>query len=147
VPSTVKHSILFFKDDLDVIERQFINESILPLFAKNKKEEIFHLIFGMSKDSVLAENGRVNLAATDNILDYNSNEHSPILGRLVKVFDNLSCYLECYVNLDSGIHSKEVRIAFKRSYEESKDLHVCGINFGDLYTRLWREIYPEEQGC
>ena len=141
VPTTVKDCTPFFRERLHQEEEKYIKTTFLPLFPESQRENVFLWTFSNSRDTIVLDGKRVDLENKEDILNYNEDIYSPILGRLAKICDTLSGFYEAYVSIESGIRPRELRNAFERYYQQNKDLKLYGIDFGKIFRTLWEDAY------
>jgi putative hydrolase of HD superfamily len=135
-------------------ERQICDDYILPQIKKGWSFENKPAAKGWSKDFAyiigvpstrsknkeitfedrIIDNSRIKLvASTADLLRYKGNSF-PVSGKLVKICDTLSGFVEAQMSKEYGICSKELDDGLKATKKALKAQKVCDMAIGDFFT-------------
>jgi putative hydrolases of HD superfamily len=135
IVSPVKKSIERIGDAIiKDIEKELLEERILPLLPKSLHEEMRYFYFEQKP----FENKILYLCAekiTTDIINkkYNFDEYSPIDGEIVFYCDKLAAYVEAALSIHHGIESRVLKDAKKIMKSDHRNRFIGGINFGHLF--------------
>ncbi len=119
------------------IEEEIVEEELFPLMDSYIKKEILYFTKDEFKNKIL-NNGEVDIVSFEEVdAFYNSDKYSPLDGKLVKLADEISVFLEAYQSQDHGIRSHHLEQGLNhilRKYRNEKS--ICGIDL----RRFFREF-------
>jgi putative hydrolase of HD superfamily len=73
------------------------------------------------------------LSNEDISANYNSDEFSPVDGKILKICDHLAAYIEASLSIQHGMKSQHLEDACQRLHNMYRDKVVAGINFGQVF--------------
>lgn len=65
--------------------------------------------------------------------EYNTDEYSPLDGKLIKSCDKFAAFMEASLSIKHGIKSEELRNAKNKIYTDYKDEIINGLDFGKIF--------------
>ena len=68
--------------------------------------------------------------------EFNENKYHPIDGRLIKIADDLSAFVEVRLALKNGFTSQHLKDGEDTLSQKYKDHQVAGINIGKLFEEV-----------
>ena len=69
---------------------------------------------------------------------YNEDKYSPYDGRIIRICDHLSAYLEAYLSIQNGIEAQPLINAMNSLHAKYKGTKVAGIDYG-LYFDFFKD--------
>ncbi len=91
------------------IENNIVNKELIPLMEDFFKDEIIYYTSDEFSDRIIDEKGNIVQVSYDDLNNkYNSDNYSPIDGKLVRISDHLSALLEATISIQHGITSSHL---------------------------------------
>ncbi len=147
-----------FHDLPEVLTRDIISpvkrsieglDSLIKAYEKEQMDkEVFNLIPGewhqemkmFTEDefsSVVTIEGKTLKIETDTISrEYNEDRFNPRDGKMAKVVDDLTAYVETYCSLENGVKSADLMEARRSIGQKYKETVIEGINFTSLFNEF-----------
>ena len=119
--SPIKRSVKGLDEFIKKIEEEAVNEKILAIVPPNIQEDI----------SYFTQNEFSNSESL--MQTYNRDEFNGVYGEFLKIFDNLSAYLEAKISISHGISSDDLVNGAKGIYDRCADKVICGVDVGKLF--------------
>ncbi|MBC7766335.1 MAG: HD domain-containing protein, partial [Hyphomonadaceae bacterium] len=133
IVSPVKNAVEGLGELLKEIERKQVEEKIFPLIPKHWQQE-FRYYTENEFDSKIMCNGQIVILPPDEKpLAYNDDASQPIDGPLIRACDHFAAYIEAYLSLSQGVHSKHLTEAHQSLYKQYENENICGVDFGQLF--------------
>lgn len=132
--SPVKSSVEGLEDIISEYERIQIEQRILHLLPVHWHNEMNYFLNDQFENRII-ENGNIKTNIDDAEMNsiYNSDEFSPVDGKIIKACDHLAAFIEASLSITHGIKSHHLTEGKQALYELYKDQEIAGINFGQLF--------------
>ncbi len=131
--SPVKNSIEGLGDLIKSIEDKQMEEVLLPLLPQNWRQEIRYFTENEFAGKILL-NEKVIEVSTEKISEfYNSEEFSPVDGKIIEFCDKFAAYMEAYLSIRHGITSQNLQDGHRQLYEKYSNTKIAGIDVGMLF--------------
>lgn len=126
LPSIVKH-----------IEDEIVNKELVPLMESFYSDELMYFTSDEFENRII-ENGKVKHVTFEELnKDFNSEEFSPVDGKLVRLCDHASAFLEADISIKHGITSRHLEDGRNNTLSiYKKGTVINGIDAYDLFTKL-----------
>lgn len=126
LPSIVKH-----------IEDEIVNKELVPLMEDFYVDELMYFTSDEFENRII-ENGKVKHVSYEELNEaYNSDEFSPVDGKLVRLCDHASAFLEADISIKHGITSRHLEDGRDNTLSiYKKGTVINGIDAYDLFTKL-----------
>ena len=126
LPSIVKH-----------IEDEIVNKELVPLMEDFYVDELMYFTSDEFENRII-ENGKVKDVSYEELNEaYNSDEFSPVDGKLVRLCDHASAFLEADISIKHGITSRHLEDGRDNTLSiYKKGTVINGIDAYDLFTKL-----------
>lgn len=126
LPSIVKH-----------IEDEIVNKELVPLMEDFYVDELMYFTSDEFENRII-ENGKVKHVPFEELNEaYNSDEFSPVDGKLVRLCDHASAFLEADISIKHGITSRHLEDGRNNTLSiYKKGTVINGIDAYDLFTKL-----------
>lgn len=120
------------------IEDEIVNKELVPLMENFFLDEVIYYTSDEFSNRIKDSKGKVRKVEWDELnSNYNSDEFSPVDGRLVRICDHLSALMEADISINHGITSKHLtsgREGMLNHYK--KDEVINGINVNALFNDI-----------
>ncbi|MCR5046726.1 MAG: HD domain-containing protein [Treponema sp.] len=129
LPQIVKH-----------IEDEIVGRELVPLMEDFYSSELMYWTSDEFENRVLLGNKKTPVSFEDLNLKYNSEEFSPVDGKLVRLADHLSALLEADISIKHGITSEHLesgRANMLKSHPVGKIIN--GIDSGALFEEITKK--------
>ena len=131
--SPVKNSIEGLGDLIKSIEDKQMEEVLLPLLPQSWRQEIRYFTENEFAGKILL-NEKVIEVSTEKISEfYNSEEFSPVDGKIIEFCDKFAAYMEAYLSIRHGITSQNLQDGHRQLYEKYSNTKIAGIDVGMLF--------------
>lgn len=131
--SPVKTSVEGLQEIIKKYEKIQTEERLLPLLPSAWRPEMRYFTeeeFG----NKIVENGQVRVLKEALIPErYNQDRYSPLDGCLIKVFDELSAFIETVLSMEYGIKSPALEEARRELFARYRDRKMAGIDVGKIF--------------
>ncbi|MBQ0002056.1 MAG: HD domain-containing protein [Treponema sp.] len=126
LPSIVKH-----------IEDEIVNKELVPLMENFYVDELMYFTSDEFENRII-ENNKVKHVSFEELNKvYNSYEYSPVDGKLVRLCDHASAFLEADISIKHGITSRHLEEGRNNTLSiYKKGTVINGIDAYDLFTKL-----------
>lgn len=126
LPSIVKH-----------IEDEIVNKELVPLMEDFYVDELMYFTSDEFENRII-DNGKVKHVSFEELNEaYNSDEFSPVDGKLVRLCDHASAFLEADISIKHGITSRHLEDGRDNTLSiYKKGTVINGIDAYDLFTKL-----------
>lgn len=126
LPSIVKH-----------IEDEIVNKELVPLMENFYVDELMYFTSDEFENRII-ENNKVKHVSFEELNEvYNSYEYSPVDGKLVRLCDHASAFLEADISIKHGITSRHLEEGRNNTLSiYKKGTVINGIDAYDLFTKL-----------
>lgn len=126
--SPVKRGIDGFDEMIKSIEDSQMHDVVYPLISEDMQKEINYYTNDEFVSRII-DNGVIKNVSSEEISgNYNFDKYNPIDGRLIRICDHLSAYLEAYLSIKNGVEAQPLKNAINTLYETYKDTKLCGID-------------------
>lgn len=141
IVSPVKRAVEGLRAIIEEIEREQLEEKLLPLLPSTWHKDINYFIENEFESKIITENNEIKLVSSKEINDsYNKDSYSPVDGKMIKICDDLAAYVEAYFSISHGITSEVLITAHKALLTAYKEKKIAGINFGELFEQFTVDI-------
>jgi putative hydrolase of HD superfamily len=132
--SPVKRSVEGLEDIIKEYEESQMNTKVLPLLPRSWRREMRYFTEDEFENKVKIK-GEVLKGIDFRELNskYNSDEFSPVDGKLIKACDKLAAFIEADLSIKHGTTSKHLEEGRKNIYEDFKSKKVSGTDFGVIF--------------
>lgn len=131
--SPVKSATTEMPELIKKIEAELAETELYKTIDADWKEEIRYFITDDDKSKIIVEGAVIHKSSDEISANYNSNEHNPIDGEIVKAADQLAAFIEAWYANVTGIHTVELMNGLMTLRESNKDKVVAGIDFSSIY--------------
>lgn len=121
------------------IEKELLEERLWPLLPASMRTELEYLTCpGDEFANRIRPAGsmRVGIADEDMNATYNTDQYSPVDGRLVRACDHMAAFVEAVTSVGLGIHSPDLHDAIETLGRQYADFTYDGLAFGPLLAAL-----------
>jgi putative hydrolase of HD superfamily len=133
----VKRAVEGLRTIIEEIEREQLDEKLLPLLPSVWHKDIKYFIENEFESKIITENDEIKLVSSEEINEsYNKDSYSPVDGKIIKICDDLAAYVEAYFSISHGITSEVLINAQNALYDRYKERKIAGINFGELFEQF-----------
>jgi len=132
--SPVKRSVEGLEDIIKEYEESQMNTKVLPLLPRSWRREMRYFTEDEFENKVKIK-GEVLKGVSFRELNskYDSEDFSPVDGKLIKACDKLAAFIEADLSIKHGITSKHLEEGRKNIYEDFKSKKVSGTDFGVIF--------------
>ncbi|BDB66960.1 competence protein ComGF [Helicobacter cinaedi] len=131
--SPIKRSVKGLDEFIKKIEEEAVNEKILAIVPPNIQEDISYFTQNEFSNRYKIEHFCYTADSESLMQTYNRDEFNGVYGEFLKIFDNLSAYLEAKISISHGISSDDLINGAKGIYDRCADKVVCGVDIGKLF--------------
>lgn len=131
--SPIKRSVKGLDEFIKKIEEEAVNEKILAIVPSNIQEDISYFTQNEFSNRYKIEHFCYTADSESLMQTYNRDEFNGVYGEFLKIFDNLSAYLEAKISISHGISSDDLINGAKGIYDRCADKVVCGVDIGKLF--------------
>lgn len=136
--SPIKTSV----DGLDLIikecEEYEMEKKIYPLLPEYIKKEMIFFTKDEFKNKIILENKLISdISEQDILIKYNKDIYNPCDGKMLKICDNLSAFIEASMSIKYGIKSDNILNAKERLFEKYKNSNNFNINFSEIFEYFY----------
>jgi putative hydrolase of HD superfamily len=119
-----------------------MNTKVLPLLPRSWRREMRYFTEDEFENKVKIK-GEVLKGIDFRELNskYNSDEYSPVDGKLIKACDKLAAFIEADLSIKHGTTSKHLEEGRKNIYEDFKSKKVSGTDFGVIFDYFKRKSF------
>ncbi len=135
--SPVKRNIGGLQEIIDGLERELVEEKLLPLLPSRWHGDMRYLLFEPGSDKVRVD-GNERRMEGDIPAKLNNNGSDPRDGTMVKMCDLLSAYLEATVSIKHGMASRTLREGQRDMEERLSSMRPRGIDAASLAKSISR---------
>ncbi|MGQ4875758.1 MAG: HD domain-containing protein [Promethearchaeia archaeon] len=140
--SPVKKSIEGLEEIIKEYEHLQIEQKLLPLLPISWHKEMKYFIEDEFTNKIIKNNDISKNISIEIINEkYNNDKYNPYDGKIIKLCDDLSAFLEAYLSIKYGIQSSHLRKGLENLYEKYKDYIIANINFGKIYRYFWEKLF------
>lgn len=133
--SPIKRSTPDFENLISDIEHDLAEEEIFPLVEPDWINEIKYFTQDEFSNKYIGEDKAIHPASIAAITKhFNSSEFSPLDGRIVRIADRFSAFLEAWNSVNSGIKSDELTAAIENIGDESENYAKDVPGITELYN-------------
>jgi len=131
--SPVKNSVDGLGDLIKNIEDMQMEEVLLPLLPKEWRPEIRYFTENEFSGKIIVD-GSIHEVSSEKINEYyNTDEFSPVDGRIIEFCDKFAAYMEAYLSIRHGITSQNLLDGHKDLYERFRKTRIAGMDVGLLF--------------
>lgn len=136
--SPVKQATDEFPGIVKRIEDEIVNKELVPLMEPFFAEEIMYYISDEFSDRILGADGTARQVSWEDLNGtYNSEEYSPVDGRIIRVADHLAALIEADSSIRHGITSGHLEYGRREMLETYREgTVISGIDAGRLFRDL-----------
>jgi putative hydrolase of HD superfamily len=146
--SPVKYSVNDLADIISEYEILKIEDDILPFIPQNIQTEFKYLLGLYTKDSHIYKEEFINrvtignnIEFIDNLESYNIDKFNAIDGKILKICDRLTAYIEASISIAHGVKSKELIRGKEQILDKLKhDTHSSAVDFYALAKMIDNEL-------
>lgn len=131
--SPIKRSVKGLDEFIKKIEEEAVNEKILAIVPPNIQEDISYFTQNEFSNRYKIEHFCYTADSESLMQTYNRDEFNGVYGEFLKIFDNLSAYLEAKISINHGISSDDLINGAKGIYDRCADKVICGVDIGKLF--------------
>ena len=131
--SPIKRSVKGLDEFIKKIEEEAVNEKILAIVPPNIQEDISYFTQNEFSNRYKIEHFCYTADGESLMQTYNRDEFNGVYGEFLKIFDNLSAYLEAKISISHGISSDDLINGAKGIYDRCADKVICGVDIGKLF--------------
>ena len=131
--SPIKRSVKGLDEFIKKIEEEAVNEKILAIVPPNIQEDISYFTQNEFSNRYKIEHFCYTADSESLMQTYNGDEFNGVYGEFLKIFDNLSAYLEAKISISHGISSDDLINGAKGIYDRCADKVICGVDIGKLF--------------
>ncbi len=131
--SPIKRSVKGLDELIKKIEEEVVNEKILAIVPPNRQEDISYFTQNEFSNRYKIEHFCYTADSESLMQTYNRDEFNGVYGEFLKIFDNLSAYLEAKISISHGISSDDLVNGAKGIYDRCADKVICGVDVGKLF--------------
>ncbi|WP_220726778.1 HD domain-containing protein, partial [Helicobacter cinaedi] len=128
--SPIKRSVKGLDEFIKKIEEEAVNEKILAIVPPNIQEDISYFTQNEFSNRYKIEHFCYTADSESLMQTYNRDEFNGVYGEFLKIFDNLSAYLEAKISISHGISSDDLVNGAKGIYDRCADKVICGVDVG-----------------
>ena len=135
--SPVKSGVEGLDEIIKEIEDSQMKDIIYPLIPKQWVKQLEY--YTMEEfESKIYNQDKMRIVTSEEIDEhYNSNDFSPYDGKIIRVCDHMSAFLEAHLSVQNGIQSQSLIKAIETLYEKYKGTVISGVDFG-LYFEFFK---------
>ena len=134
IVSPVKSSVEGLDDIIKEYEKKQMESIIYPLLPDFIKGEIEYFTQDEFKNRVLVDGKIVEDISCEEISEkYNENIYNPVDGKLLKVCDHLTAFMEAKMSISYGIRSEQLEDGIIRLNERYKSFEMLNLDFGKIF--------------
>lgn len=131
--SPIKRSVKGLDEFIKKIEEEAVNEKILAIVPPNIQDDICYFTQNEFSNRYKIEHFCYTADGESLMQTYNKDEFNGVYGEFLKIFDNLSAYLEAKISISHGISSDDLLSGAKGIYDKCADKVMCGVDVGKLF--------------
>lgn len=131
--SPIKRSVKGLDEFIKKIEEEAVNEKILAIVPPNIQDDICYFTQNEFSNRYKIEHFCYTADGESLMKTYNKDEFNGVYGEFLKIFDNLSAYLEAKISISHGISSDDLLSGAKGIYDRCADKVMCGVDVGKLF--------------
>ena len=131
--SPIKRSVKGLDEFIKKIEEEAVNEKILAIVPSNIQDDISYFTQNEFSNRYKIEHFCYTADSESLMQTYNRDEFNGVYGEFLKIFDNLSAYLEAKISISHGISSDDLINGAKGIYDRCADKVICGVDIGKLF--------------
>lgn len=131
--SPIKRSVKGLDEFIKKIEEEAVNEKILAIVPSNIQEDISYFTQNEFSNRYKIEHFCYTADSESLMQTYDRDEFNGVYGEFLKIFDNLSAYLEAKISISHGISSDDLINGAKGIYDRCADKVICGVDIGKLF--------------
>lgn len=131
--SPIKRSVKGLDEFIKKIEEEAVNEKILAIVPPNIQDDICYFTQNEFSNRYKIEHFCYTADGESLMQTYNKDEFNGVYGEFLKIFDNLSAYLEAKISISHGISSDDLLSGAKGIYDRCADKVMCGVDVGKLF--------------
>lgn len=131
--SPIKRSVKGLDEFIKKIEEEAVNEKILAIVPPNIQDDISYFTQNEFSNRYKIEHFCYTADSESLMQTYNRDEFNGVYGEFLKIFDNLSAYLEAKISISHGISSDDLINGAKGIYDRCADKVICGVDIGKLF--------------
>lgn len=134
--SPVKRGVSGLDEIIKDIEDSQMRDIIYPLIPTHWHKELEYYT-NDEFSSRITENGEVKNVSSEEISkSYNMNKFNPIDGRLIRICDHLSAFLEAYLSITNGVEAQPLKNAIFTLHDMYKSVKIAHIDFGNYFAEF-----------
>lgn len=131
--SPIKRSVKGLDEFIKKIEEEAVESKILCIVPPNIQDDIRYFTQNEFANRYKIEHFCYTTTAEELMAQFNSNEFDGVYGEFLKLFDNLSAYLEAKISIIHGISSDALVNGAQGIYERCANKIICGVDVGKLF--------------
>lgn len=136
IVSPVKRSVEGLDQVIGEIEKQMVEEKLLPLLPAGWHDEMRYFL----KDQFatrIREDGRQRLISAAEINDYDEDRFDPVDGEMIKACDDLAAYIEAAKSLEFGIRSRQLEHGKESIYAAYRECQIGGLTWKTYFDYFY----------
>ena len=128
--SPVKSGVEGLDEIIKNIEDSHMKEIIYPLIPSNWVSQLEYYTMEEFESKILIDN-KLEIVSSEEIDQmYNIDKFSPYDGKIIRVCDHMSAFLEAHLSVQNGIQSQSLLKAIETLYDKYKSTIISGVDFG-----------------
>ncbi|NLK62656.1 MAG: HD domain-containing protein [Fusobacteria bacterium] len=136
--SPIKSSVNGIDEVIKNYEEEEMKNKIYPLLPDFITNDLKYFTVNEFENKVKIDNNiKINISELDILTKYNTDKYNPCSGKMLKICDNLSAFIETTMSIKYGIKSENLINARDRLYDDYRNNHSYGVNFGDVFTYFY----------
>ncbi len=135
--SPVKNGVEGLDEIIKDIEDSQIHKIVYPLIPESFREDIDYFTRDEFSSKVIVNGEMLSMTSEEISSKYNNDEFNPIDGKVIRICDHMSAYLEAYLSLENGIASHSLKASVRTLYEKYKSVNIDGVDFGHYFESFW----------
>ncbi|WP_304367177.1 HD domain-containing protein, partial [uncultured Helicobacter sp.] len=132
--SPIKRSVKGLDKLIKEIEEEAVQKKILAIVPPNIAEDIRYFTQNEFANRYIIESFPHNATSGEELMEnFNLNEYNGIYGEFLKIFDNLSAYLEAKISISHGISSDDLVSGAAGIYDKCAHRVIQNVDVGKLF--------------
>lgn len=135
IVSPVKSSVEGLEETIKSYEKMHLEGTLLPLLPSSMREEMVYFLEDEFANKVVAEGQVVKQVPDEEMMvRFNEDRYSPVDGRIIRVCDKLTAFIEASLSMQHGIRSRNLEEGKEYIYAQFKAERIGSISFGELFA-------------
>ena len=134
--SPVKKQIIGLNGVITKIEKILMKEEVYPYLESNCKDEIEYYLNDEFECKIRIKDAVLKKDIKEINENYNKDKYHPIDGKLIKISDHLSAFIEARLALKNGFNSEHLKTGEKNLRQQYKSFKIAKININTIYKEV-----------